>query len=106
MKHFLILICVFTLASCGIKNKIWNSTSEKLGVSKQQTQQPSLVNATVTKVAKVQQNTSQIQPIIVDKHLPQKKSFELKWYYTLPFVGLVIIALLVYRLKQQNMKSL
>ena len=106
MKHFSILICVFTLASCGIKNKIWNSTSDRLGVSKQPIQQPSLVNATTTKVAKVQQKTSQSQSIIVDKHLPQKKSSGLKWYYALPFVGLTILALLVYRLKQQNLKSL
>ena len=79
MKHLLILLCVYTLVSCGIKNKIFNSTSEQLGVSKQPIQQPSSVNATVTKVAKVHQKTSQSQPMIVDKHSPQKKSSKLKW---------------------------
>ena len=106
MKHLLILLCVFTLASCGIKNRIWNLTSDRLGVPKQSTQQSYSHNATAIQVAKVHQHTAQTQPIIVDKPLLQKKSFELKWYYILPFVGLVVLAILVYLLKQQNLKSL
>lgn len=105
MKHLLTLLCVCTLTACGIKNKIWNSTSEQLGVSKQPIQLP-LVDTTSVPVPTVHQQTSHSQPISVNKPSPQKKSSELKWYYALPFVGLVIIALLVYRLKQQNFKSL
>lgn len=106
MKHLSVLLCVFTLASCGIKNKIWDTTSGKLGVSKQPIQQSSSINSTTKAVEKVQQLTSQSQQIIVNKSTPRKKSSELKWYYSIPFVGLVILALLVYRLKQQNLKSL
>tara|TARA_B100001093_G_C26424509_1_gene841275 strand:+ start:381 stop:665 length:285 start_codon:yes stop_codon:yes gene_type:complete len=94
---------VYTLTACSIKNKIWNSTGSQLGVTKQSIQPP-LVDT--TSVPTVHQQTSQMQPISVNKTSPQKKSFELKWYYVLPFVGLVILGFLVYRLKQQNLKSL
>ena len=108
MKNLLILLCVFILASCGIKNKIWNSEGGKLGVSKQPTHQISSVNSINKPVAKVHQKTLQSQPLVLDKPKPssQKRLSELKWYYALPFLGVGILAFLVYRLKQKNMKSL
>ena len=106
MKHLLILVCVFTLVSCGIKNKIWNTTNGKLGVSKQPTQQLSSVNIENTTSAKVHQKTLQSQPLVLDKPLPWKKLSEPKWYYAIPFLGLIVLALLVYRLKKQNLESL
>jgi hypothetical protein len=47
---------------------------------------------TPTTLIKTQTNTSE-------------ESF-VNWYYVLPFVGLAILGILVYRLKQQNLKSL
>lgn len=106
MKHLLILLCICTLVSCGIKNKIWNSTRGQLGVSKQQIQHQPSVNTTLVSEPKIHQQTPQSHLISVNNLKPQKESPELKWYYSLPFVVLVILAILVYRLKQQNLKSL
>ena len=106
MKHLLILVCLSTLVSCGIKNKIWNPTIGKLGVSKQHTQQISFDNAESTTLAKVDQQTQQSKPLVLNKPSPQKKMSELKWYYAFPFLALIVLALLVYRLKKQNLKSL
>jgi hypothetical protein len=104
MKHLLILLCITTLTSCGIKNKFLNSTSGTLGVPKQPTQNttPIVVNPVV------QQPHSSIS---VDKTTSptsddtSDESF-VNWYYVLPLVSLVILGFLVYRLKQQNLKSL
>ena len=108
MKHLLILLCVTTFASCGIKDKLLNSTSGTLGVPKQP---PQTVISVVDDPVVVQQPHSSIS---VDKNVSpttptsddtSDESFD-NWYYVLPFVGLVILGLLVYRLKQQNLKSL
>lgn len=112
MKHLLILLCVSTLVSCGLKNKLLNSTSGTLGVSKQLASNPTPVNANPS----VSQQPPQISS--VDKTTPTTPTTPIKtqtnttdesvinWYYVLPFVGLAILGLLVYRLKQQNLKSL
>lgn len=108
MKHLLILLCVTTFASCGIKDKLLNSTSGTLGVPKQP---PQTVISVVDDPVVVQQPHSSIS---VDKTVSpttptsddtSDESFD-NWYYVLPFVGLAILGLLVYRLKQQNLKSL
>lgn len=106
MKNLLILLCVFTFASCGIKNKIWNSSGGKLGVPKQPTHQISSDDSTNTPVTKVNLSSVQSQPPVLNKPSLQTKSSDLKWYYALPFLGVGILALLVYRIKQQNLKSL
>lgn len=102
MKHLLILLCVTTLVSCGIKNKLLNSTSGTLGVPKQPT--PQNVISVVDDPVVVQQT-----PLTAPDDKPttpvSDESF-VNWYYVLPFVGLAILGLLVYRLKQQNLKSL
>ena len=105
MKHLLILLCVCTLTACGIKNKLLNSSSGSLGVSKQPTKlsSPTIVS---TSQPVIQSATSPSQSTNTNEPTKQTESSVVKWYYTLPFVGLAIIALLVYRLKQQNMKSL
>jgi len=107
MKHLLILLCITTLTSCGIKNKFLNSTSGTLGVPKQPTQNttPSVVNPVVQQPhssISVDKTTSPISPTFNDT----SDEFFVNWYYVLPFVGLVILGFLVYRLKQQNLKSL
>ena len=104
MKHLLILLCVTTLVSCGVKDKLLNSTSGTLGVPKQP---PQTVISVVDDPVVVQQPQSSIS---VDKTTSpttptSDESFD-NWYYVLPFVGLVILGFLVYRLKQQNLKSL
>jgi len=108
MKHLLILLCITTLVSCGIKNKFLNSSSGKLGVPKQ----PTVVTAPVvthTDVPPATQSTQSTQSSL-DKteSTPTEAPDEsfVNWYYVLPFVGLAILGLLVYRLKQQNLKSL
>ena len=99
MKNLLILLCVTSLVSCGIKDKLLNSTSGALGVPKQPSQNViSLVDDTVV-----------VQPpltALVDKTTPTSDESVINLYYVLPFVGLAILGLLVYRLKQQNLKSL
>jgi hypothetical protein len=109
MKHLLILLCVTTLVSCGIKDKLLNSTSGTLGVPKQQP--PQTVISVVDDPVVVQQPQSSISvdktasPTTPTSDDTSDESFD-NWYYVLPFVGLVILGLLVYRLKQQNLKSL
>lgn len=107
MKHLLILLCVTTLVSCGIKNKLLNSSGGTLGVSKQPTVDTAQVDTTQVDTNIV---VSQPTPVPSDKTEPtpvesSDESFA-NWYYVLPFVGLAILGLLVYRLKQQNLKSL
>jgi hypothetical protein len=101
MKNLLILLCITTLVSCGIKDKLLNSTSGALGVPKQPSQNViSLVDDPV--VVKQPPLTA-----LVDKTTtPTSDESVINWYYVLPFVGLAILGLLVYRLKQQNLKSL
>jgi hypothetical protein len=115
MKHLLILLCITTLTSCGIKNKLLNSSGGTLGVPKQPTEVTTPVDT----------NTDVLDdPVIVQQTQPSKQNTKTKpitrteiqtnasnesfvnWYYVLPFVGLAILGLLVYRLKQQNLKSL
>lgn len=110
MKYLLTLLCVTTLSSCGLKNKILNSMSGTLGVPKQPTHevfaeiapqiepvQSQLQLTTQTQNSNVRSETTETEQSIMSAF---------KWHYTLPFIGIAIIALLVYRLKQQNLKSL
>ena len=67
MKHLLILLCVTTLVSCGIKDKLLNSTGGTIGVPKQPTQNttPSVVNPVVQQPhssISVDKTTSPISP--------------------------------------------
>ena len=102
MKHLLILLCITTLASCGIKNKLLNSTSGTLGVPKQLPQAAtSVVDDPV-----VVQPTPLTAPDGDEPTTPISDESFVNWYYVLPFVGLAILGFLVYRLKQQNLKSL
>lgn len=104
MKHLLILLCMSTLTSCGIKDTYFNSTSGTLGVPKQPTPQTRIITQPSTQSPQTQ---SEKESDVVD--VPATKESEestFKWYYAVPFVGLAIIAFLVYRLKQQNLKSL
>ena len=107
MKRLLILLCLSTLTSCGIKNKFLNSTSGTLGVPKQPTEERSITESGVTSTTEVIQQTTQSQPDPTASEVTteSEESFS-KWYYAIPFVGLAILAFLVYRLKQQNLKSL
>ena len=107
MKHLLILLLMSTLVSCGIKDLYLNSTSGSLGIPKQ----PILPTEETTIIAQPSNQTSQTQDsekINVTDTFATEKSEEpmFKWYYIIPFIGLAILAFLVYRLKQQNMKSL
>jgi hypothetical protein len=105
MKHLLILLCITTLVSCGIKNKFLNSSSGTFGVPKQPTEvtNPVVANMDVSQTTQTTQSS-------LDKNesTPTNTSNEsfVNWYYVLPCVGLAILGLLVYRLKQQNLKSL
>lgn len=111
MKHLLILLCITTFVSCGIKDKLLNSTSGTLGVPKQPTP-PQTVISVVDDPVVVQQTQPSKQNTktkpITRTEIQTNASNEsfVNWYYVLPFVGLAILGLLVYRLKQQNLKSL
>ena len=107
MKHLLILLCMSTLVSCGIKNKFLNSSSGTLGVPKQPTEENSTTELISTEPEK-QPESPPTQSETATKAVEMDQSTEsfFNWYYTLPFVGLAILAFLVYRLKQQNLKSL
>ena len=109
MKHLLTILCVTTLTSCGIKDTLLNSNSGALGVPKQLT--PNTASTDVDTV--VSQLTPPITsvnetppPIPIKTQTNISDESVVNWYYVLPFVGLVIFGFLVYRLKQQNLKSL
>ena len=105
MKRLLILLCLSTLVSCGIKNKFLNSSSGTLGVPKQPTEVTSAPELIF--VDSTQPETQPKQPDeVVANPVDQVEESFFKWYYVVPFVGLAILAFLVYRLKQQNLKSL
>ena len=106
MKHLLILLCLTTFVSCGIKDKLLNSTNGRLGVPKQPPRQTAI--SVVDDPGAVQPTpitTSDDKPKTPTSFDTSTESSD-NWYYVLPFVGLAILGLLVYRLKQQNMKSL
>lgn len=106
MKHLLILLCMSTLVSCGIKNKFLNSSSGTLGVPKQPTEENSTTELTfVVNDTQSESQPSQSEVVGVEQDDSDTESV-FKWYYAIPFVGLAILAFLVYRLKQQNLKSL
>lgn len=105
MKHLLILLCMSTLVSCGIKNKFLNSSSGTLGVPKQPTEENSTTELIVAEQNQVESISTQSNEDVTNTSDSVGESF-FKWYYAVPFVGLGILAFLVYRLKQQNLKSL
>ena len=114
MKHLIILLCMSTLVSCGIKDKYFNSTGGTLGVPKQPTTQTPVITQSTTQTPVVTQPTEQNSQTqdVKESHAAdtptsnESEESTIKWYYAVPFVGLAIIAFLVYRLKQQNLKSL
>ncbi len=108
MKHLLILLCMSTLVSCGIKDKYFSSSSGTLGVPKQPTPQPPSQTQVITQPSTQTPQTQNVKESdVVDAPTPEEsKESTFKWYYAVPFAGLAIIAFLVYRLKQQNLKSL
>jgi len=105
MKHLLILLCMTTLVSCGIKNKFLNSSSGTLGVPKQPTEENSTTELIFVDVVQPETQPKQSDVVVTNQDGQEEESF-FKWYYAVPFVGLGILAFLVYRLKQQNLKSL
>ena len=113
MKHLLILLCVTTLVSCGIKDKLINSSSGKLGVPKQSTQnttpivdEPIVDEPIVVQPVQTSTQDTKVKPITqTEVQTDTSNESFVNWYYVLPFVGLVILGFLVYRLKQQNLKS-
>ena len=105
MKHLLILLFMSTLVSCGIKNKFLNSSNGSLGISKQPTEENSTPELMVVEQNQSESITIQSNEDVIDTPDVVDDSF-FKWYYAIPFVGLAILAFLVYRLKQQNLKSL
>ncbi len=107
MKHLLILLCVSTLASCGIKDVYLSSPSGTLGVPKQ-LPPPTKQTQVNTQLSEHNTNTQDSEKSnVVDAPISEKsEESTFKWYYAVPFMGLAFIAFLVYRLKQQNLKSL
>ena len=105
MKHLLILLFMSTLVSCGIKNKFLNSSSGSLGIPKQPTEENSTSESVVVEQNQSENITIQSNRDVTDTPDAVDDSF-FKWHYSLPFIGLAILAFLVYRLKKQNLNSL
>ena len=94
-----------TLVSCGIKDTLLNSTSGTLGVPKQPMEENSTTE--LISVESTHTGTPPTQSVVATTdEVDQSTESFFNWYYALPFVGLAILAFLVYRLKQQNLKSL
>ena len=103
MKHLLIILCMATLVSCGIKNKFLNSPSGTLGVPKQPTEDTSTTELIFTTDATQSETPPNQSDTNATNQLDQEETSFFNWYYTLPFIGLGILAFLVYRLKRQSM---
>ena len=106
---YIILAITLLFSSCGIKNKItkWNSSGE-LGIPKQNsivaemnTNSDDVFDAEDVNESNVHETYYQSESS--EQSTSDNNSF---WFYVVPFVGLAVIALLVLRLKKQNMKSL
>ena len=102
MKRLLILLCLTTVVSCGIKNKFLNSSSDELGVPKQQFEER-VTSTPVQQEPNLTQNEPSEPTEDVKGTSDQVDDSTLTWYYALPFVGLGILVFLVYRLKKLNM---
>ena len=106
---YIILAVTLLFSSCGIKNKItkWNNSGE-LGIPKQN---PIVAEANTTLddvVVANDVNQSKVHETYYSSESSEQPTSDDNsyWFYIIPFVGLVITALLVFRLKKQNMKSL
>ena len=108
MKYIIIAVTLL-FSSCGIKDKItkWNNSGE-LGIPKQA---PIVVEVNTTSddvVDVVKEDDSKVHVTYYQSESsePIASDSNSYWFYVIPFVGLAVIALLVVRLKKQNMKSL
>ena len=102
MKRLLILLCLSTLVSCGIKNKFLNSSGGTLGVPKQPTEVTSAPELIFVDSTQPETQLNQPEVDTLETTDKSEESF-FKWYYAIPFVGLGILVFLVYRLKKLNM---
>ena len=103
MKRLIILLCVFAITSCNIKNKFLNSGEHPLGVPRAPEliatfEDNTTVGITQSEITEVE-TTELKKPTSVLKESPST----FNWYYLILIGGLGIIACLVYRLKKQNM---
>ena len=112
MKRLLILLCVATLTSCGIKNKFLNPSTSGLGVPRQ----PSEVvvvddNKTAENVEGLPERIAGHKVTYSDdtttdttpEPSPDATETSFNWYYLL-LIGIAVgIVFLVYRLKKQSM---
>lgn len=103
---YIILVTTLLLSSCGVKNKIfkWNNSGE-LGVPKQTIERTDfLLNDTEKETSNIPTTT-----VIETTYTEQSTDVDDKtnyYFYLIPFVILGILAMLVFRLKKQNMNSL
>lgn len=115
MKKLLILLCLSTVVSCGIKDKFLNSSTGGLGVPKQPsevvvfddngTTQNSDGLPTEIDGHKVTYSDTNTTTDIASEASPDEVETSSNWYYMILVGILLIVAFLVYRLKKQNMIS-
>ena len=109
MKKLMIMLgALLAITSCNLTNKFLTTTDGQLGIPKQPSVNIQEGNTTTVENPHVdgaeQTDTSETVTLTPDEtDVDDGNPF---WYYLIPFGGLGIIALLVYRLKQQNLKSL
>lgn len=111
MKRLLILLCLFTVVSCEIRNKFLTPTTGSLGVPKQP------IEVVVVDDNKTAENAEGLPERIAGHkvtysadhktdtlpHESDDPGTTFNWYYLILVGILGIVALLVYRLKRQSM---
>ena len=103
---YIILVTALLLSSCGVKDKIlkWNNSGE-LGVPKQSVEHTDLVSDNSEKETSDIPTANVIETTYTEEsnNVVDETNY---YFYLIPFVILGILALLVFRLKKQNMNSL
>ena len=103
---YIILVTALLLSSCGVKDKIlkWNNSGE-LGVPKQSVEHTDLASYNSEKETSDIPTANVIETTYTEEsnNVVDETNY---YFYLIPFVILGILALLVFRLKKQNMNSL
>ena len=99
---------LLVITSCNLTNKFLTTTTSngQLGIPKQPSVDIQEGNTTAVENSHVDGTVETDTTELTTTSKTDADDGNPLWYYLIPFGGLGIIALLVYRLKQQNLKSL
>ena len=107
MKTLIVLLtCLVLMSSCGIKKSILNYGNSGLGIPQQepmvevkQTEAPSVGDLNLSQVDESNTHTTETNE-------SSENAETSIWFYVIPFAFLLLLGILVYRMKKQNLKSL